>query len=145
MAHDSDNAHANTAHLRSEIRETRDRMSGTLDQLGTRLNPHRIKQQVKENIREATVGRVENMARHASERVTETREGILDTIRDNPVPAAMIGIGLGWMIFNGRRREEHGIWSHTNRANEIHGYVGSEFYGDVSATTPRLQQDDAAG
>jgi ElaB/YqjD/DUF883 family membrane-anchored ribosome-binding protein len=132
--------------LRDEIRDTRDRMSETLDQLGTRLNPNRIKAQVRENIREATVGRVENMARHASERVNETREGIMDTIRDNPIPAAMIGIGLGWMLFNGRRGGSHSH-AHDLQPGELRGSTGSGigYYGDVSATTPRLAQDDAAG
>lgn len=142
MAHDHE-----TDHLRHEIAETRDRMSETLDELSVRLNPNRIKEHVRENIREATVGRVENMARHAQERVIETREGILDTIRDNPIPAAMIGIGLGWMLFNGRRSDSHshGSWSHTHRPNEINGRYNPGYYGDVSATTPRLMQDDAAG
>lgn len=141
MAHDRDAAHDDTAHLRAEIHDTRERMSETLDQLGTRLNPNRIKAQVRDNIREATVGKVENMARHATERVNETRAGILDTVRDNPIPAAMIGLGLGWLLFNGRRREH----SHDQQANQTHGQGGFGYVGDVSGTTPRLQQDDAAG
>ncbi|HEX6560306.1 MAG TPA: DUF3618 domain-containing protein [Longimicrobiales bacterium] len=143
--HNPDHGSEST-HIRAEIRETRDRMSGTLDQLGTRLNPNRIKAQVRENIREATVGRVENMARHASERVNETREGIMDTIRDNPIPAAMIGIGLGWLLFNGRRQGSHSH-VHDLMPGELRGSSGSGvgYYGDVSATTPRLAQDDAAG
>jgi uncharacterized protein YjbJ (UPF0337 family) len=139
-----------TDHLRHGIAETRDRMSETLDELSVRLNPNRIKEHVRENIREATVGRVENMARHAQERAIETREGILDTIRDNPIPAAMIGVGLGWMLFNGRRNghglsESHGSWSHTHQSNETGEQYNAGYYGDVSATTPRLMQDDAAG
>lgn len=127
--------------LRGEIEHTRERMSETLDQLGERLNPNRIKEQVRENIREATVGRMENMARNAVDRVQDTREGILNTIRDNPIPAAMIGIGLGWMLFNGRRNAS-ATHAHAVRGDDLQGGV---FIGDVSATTPRLQQDDAAG
>jgi ElaB/YqjD/DUF883 family membrane-anchored ribosome-binding protein len=130
-------------HLRHEIQDTRGRMSETLDELSVRLNPNRIKEQVKENIREATVGRVEHMARHASERVNETRLGLMDTIRDNPIPAAMIGVGIGWMLFNGRRSHTHpaSTWSDTGRS----GDYNRGYYGDLSATTPRLQQDDAGG
>lgn len=130
-----------TDEIRAEIRDTRERMSETLDELGTRLNPNRIKAHVKENIREATVGRVENMARQAQERVNATRDGLLDTIRDNPIPAAMIGIGIGWMLFNGRRR--HSDSYHGSHDTHLHGDAG--YIGDVSATTPRLIQDDAAG
>ena len=126
--------------LREEIEQTRERMSGTLDQLGERLNPNRIKQQVKDNVREATIGRVEDMARHASVRVNETREGILETIRDNPVPAAMIGIGLGWMLFNGRRDSRS--HTHSLQSSDVSGYG---YVGNVDSVTPRLMQDDAAG
>lgn len=133
-----------TEHLRHDIEHRRERMSDTLDQLGDRLNPSRIKQQVKSNIREATVGRVENMARQAADRVNETRDGVLDKIRENPIPAAMIGIGLGWMLFGGRRSQsDHHL--HDRQAADLTGYAGTGYIGDVSATTPRLQQDDAAG
>lgn len=126
--------------LRAEIADTRDRMSDTLDELSVRLNPNRIKEQVRDNIREATIGRVENMARQAGTRVNETRDGILNTIRDNPVPAAMIGIGLGWLIFGNRRRDSEYHGTHDSHLHSDTGYIG-----DVSATTPRLIQDDAAG
>jgi ElaB/YqjD/DUF883 family membrane-anchored ribosome-binding protein len=134
---------ANTAFLRAEIRETRDRMSETLDELGDRLNPHRLKAQVKENIREATVGRVETMARNAADRVNESRHGLVDKIRENPIPAAMIGIGLGWMLFGGRRGSNRTVWerSYVTDGN----WDGTAYVGDISATTPRLAQDDAAG
>ena len=134
---------ANTAFLRADIRETRERMSETLDELGTRLNPQRLKAQVKENIREATVGRVENMARNAADRVNETGHGMVDRIRANPIPAAMIGIGLGWLLFGGRRRGERTSWerSYVTDGN----WDGTAYVGDISATTPRLSQDDAGG
>lgn len=98
---------ANTAALRAEISETRERMGDTIEQIGERLNPSNLKAQVKEDIREATIGRVETMAHNAAERVDETRRTITDTIRENPIPAAMVGIGLGWLIINGRRHNGH--------------------------------------
>ncbi|HEX7241146.1 MAG TPA: DUF3618 domain-containing protein, partial [Longimicrobiaceae bacterium] len=92
--------------IRTDIRETRERMSQTIDELSGRLNPDHLKAQVKENIREATIGRAEHMARNAVGRVQDTRQGMMDTIRDNPIPAAMVGIGLGWLLWNGRRRHD---------------------------------------
>ena len=96
-----------TAAIRAEISETRERLSDTLNELGERLNPHVMKEQVtervKEGIREATIGRVEHMARSAKDTVNATRSGITDTIRDNPVPAAMVAVGLAWLMFNGKR------------------------------------------
>lgn len=112
--YEEDGERMDTAAIRADIRDTRERMSHTLDELGGRLNANVLKQQardqfeerkqqVKHNLREATIGRAEHMARNAAGRVTETRRGIADAIRDNPIPAAMVGIGLGWLFYNGRR------------------------------------------
>lgn len=91
-----------TVVIRAEISETRERMSQTLDELGERLNPQTLKENVKDSIREATIGRVSHMAQNAAERVSRTTSGVTDSIRDNPIPAAMVAIGLGWMFFNNR-------------------------------------------
>lgn len=131
---------ANTAFLRAEIRETRARMSDSLDALGERLNPNRLKAQVKDNIRNATVGRVEHMARNAADRVQDTGHGVLGRIRENPIPAAMVGIGLGWLLFRGRHRDDRTLWERSYTGESTTGYIG-----DVSAATPRLMQDDAGG
>jgi hypothetical protein len=90
--------------IRAEIRETRERMGETIEEIGERLNPSRLKEQVKENIRDATIGRVENMATNAVERVNETRRTLTNTIRENPIPAALVGIGLGWIWWNQRQQ-----------------------------------------
>jgi gas vesicle protein len=94
------------ATIRTDIHETRERMSHTIEELSERLNPDHLKAQVKENVREATIGRAEHMAQKAVSRVSETRHSMMDTLRDNPVPAALMGIGLGWMLWNGRKQEE---------------------------------------
>jgi ElaB/YqjD/DUF883 family membrane-anchored ribosome-binding protein len=99
---------AELENIRDGIGNTRERMSQTIDEIGDRLNPGHIKAQVKQNLRDATIGRAETMARHAADRVNDTRTGMMDTIRDNPIPAAMVGIGLGWLMWNGKREGSQG-------------------------------------
>jgi uncharacterized protein YjbJ (UPF0337 family) len=53
-------------------------------------------------VREATVGRVEHMVHDARESVTDAGTSVIDTIKANPLPAALIGVGLGWLIFGAR-------------------------------------------
>jgi Protein of unknown function (DUF3618) len=125
MAPKNDETHV----LRDDIRETRERMSETLDQLGDRLNPQRLKVQAKESIKEATIGRVTNMANSAGNTV-------VDTVRDNPIPAALVGIGLGWLIYNRRRVSD---------LDRYRARSSMAYRGDITARTPRLRQDDAAG
>lgn len=88
--------------IRAEIEETRSQMGDTLDEIGERLRPSHIKQQIGQGIRDATVGRVEDAARGAADAVGGAGHRLLDTVRDNPVPLAMIGIGLGWLVWGGR-------------------------------------------
>ena len=114
--------------IRAEIVETRERMSDTLSEIGERLNPHVVKEQVterlKDGIRDATIGRVEHMARNAADKVSDTRAGIADTIRDNPIPAAMVAIGLGWMALNGRRESSRDDYRRPNRFSSAGGSGG---------------------
>ena len=56
--------------------------------------------EARDNVREATIGRVETMVRNAGDTAQDTREGLMGTIRQNPVPAALVGIGLGWLWMN---------------------------------------------
>lgn len=90
--HDTRNGEDPVA-LRADIDRTRRRISEDLDELGEKLNPQNVKAQIKDGVREATIGRVENMARQAG-------DGLMQTIKDNPVPAAMAGIGLAWLFMN---------------------------------------------
>lgn len=89
----SDDEQAEVAEIRAEIEETRLEMGGTLNQLGDRLEPGHLVQQAKENVREATIGRVEETAKGVSDMVMET-------IKQNPIPAALAGAGLALLWAN---------------------------------------------
>ncbi len=84
---------AEVAEIRADIEGTRQEMGGTLNELGDRLEPGHLVQQAKENVREATIGRVEDTAKGVSEMV-------MDTIRRNPIPAALAGAGLALLWVN---------------------------------------------
>ena len=90
MEHDDE---AEVAEIRADIDETRREMGGTLNELGDRLDPGNLMEQARENVREATIGRVEETAKGVSDMV-------MDTIRRNPVPAAIAGAGLALLWAN---------------------------------------------
>lgn len=76
--------------LRQELARTRAEMSETVYALQGRLNPQYVREQASSQAKDT--------ARQAGSNVTET-------IKDNPIPAAMAGaglIGLGWLIASGR-------------------------------------------
>jgi len=78
---------------RAEIERTRAGMGETVDVIQARLSPENLKEQAKDRVKEATVGKAQ-----------EAGSGIMDTIRQNPLPAALTGIGLGWLVMNSRRQ-----------------------------------------
>jgi ElaB/YqjD/DUF883 family membrane-anchored ribosome-binding protein len=86
--------------IATEIEQTRDEMTGTVQAIGDRLDPANIVQDAKETVREATVGRVEQMTSSAMETASDTGSGVLETIRRNPLPAAMAAIGIGLLVMN---------------------------------------------
>ena len=91
--------------IRADIEATRERIGDNVEALGAHLNPSLLKQRVKDSVREATIGRVQNMANNAKERVVDTGRTVADVIRENPIPAAMIAGGLGWLLFSSRKKE----------------------------------------
>jgi ElaB/YqjD/DUF883 family membrane-anchored ribosome-binding protein len=78
---------------RAEIERTRADMSETVDAIQDRLSPESLKEQAKDRVKEATVGKAQ-----------EAGSGIVGTIKANPLPAALTGIGLGWLLVNARRQ-----------------------------------------
>lgn len=78
---------------RTEIELTRADMSDTVDEIQNRLSPENLKEQAKDRVKEATVGKAQ-----------EAGSGIVETIRQNPLPAALTGIGLGWLLVNARKQ-----------------------------------------
>lgn len=69
-------------------------------------------------VREATVGKVEHMVHRASNQFRETRTSLVDNVRENPVPFALIGLGVGWLLM-GRSRGQR-----FNRYERSFGYGG---------------------
>jgi gas vesicle protein len=99
---DAENEENETKVLAADIRITQERLGDTVEEIGERFNPSRLKEELKHDIRDATIGRVENMAQQTAEIVSDAQRTIMQSIRENPIPVAMVGIGLGWLILNGR-------------------------------------------
>jgi len=93
LREETESEQADAGEIRAEIDETREEMGGTLNELGDRLDPGHLVNQAKENVRDATIGRVEETAKGMTDMV-------MDTIKKNPIPAAIAGAGLALLWAN---------------------------------------------
>jgi len=98
------------AALRERIDETRARMGHTIEQIGDRVNPSRVKADLKARAREQVHEIKDNAkrkARNSMRNVSDAGRGIWSAIRENPIPAGMIGVGLAWLLKNRRAADEY--------------------------------------
>src|SRR3954468_22087916 len=136
-----------TAEIRAEIEETRAEMSGTIEAIQERLNPQHLKEQVKDQVREqfqevkatvreATIGKAEDMVRNVGDTLGEARYGLMETIRQNPIPAALAGIGLGWLFMNKRSAPSRRYARYDEQARYYR--EAQPYYGNQQGYTGRV-------
>lgn len=157
-----ENADRTEAQIRARIERTRANMGATIEEIGAHLNPAHLKQefttgvreqveQTKREIRDATIGRAEALMHNVEETVNHTSRTLIDTIRDNPVPAAMAGIGLGWLIADARRDQSHyegRYYAPTDHRERTRGGIATSRPGYVSTanySSSPMSRTDRAG
>lgn len=97
-----------TAAIRREIQRTRAQMGHTIDEIQRRLSPDYLINQTQDALRETAVEKVENMAQMAENKMYNWRTSAIQTVKDNPIPSALVGIGLGWLLLsNGNDHDEY--------------------------------------
>jgi ElaB/YqjD/DUF883 family membrane-anchored ribosome-binding protein len=93
--------------IRAEIEQTRAEVSETIDEIKERLSSEHLKVRV----RDATIGRVKEMMETTATKAKEWSSQAVEGVRNNPLPYALIGagvgVGIGAMIwFLSRRKGE---------------------------------------
>lgn len=158
-AADSD---ANTEQLRADIEDTRADMSQTINEIQERLSPEHLVGQVKETVREATIGKVEKVMSSVGETISEVAEParemagragnaikevgttVADTIYKNPIPLALIGLGVGMLVMRNFGGQSYSSSSRKlsqgRRSNYELGDVGQARQTQQSTGTSTLNQ-----
>ena len=111
---------------RAEIERTRADMGETVDAIQGRLSPENLKEQAKDRVKEATVGRAQGAG-----------STIMETIRANPVPAALTGIGLGWLLMSAGRQSSDQL-RYRDRAYDSYDYPSP--YEERGSSVPSAGQ-----
>jgi hypothetical protein len=109
-ADDRDDVGGRTAEIRQEIEETRGEIVETVDAIQEKLKPRNIVANATERVKSAATERVREMADTASQTAQQAMDytrgkttGVSETMRENPIPLALIGIGAAWLLSNRSR------------------------------------------
>lgn len=89
---DTTQASSDPAAIADDIRETRAEMDETIDALSAKLDPSRLVDQAKDALTSS--------AKDAGSSMVESFKdsSFLDTIKENPIPAAAVGLSVAWFL-----------------------------------------------
>lgn len=131
-----------TREIRVEIEQTRTELSGTIDAIQEKLDPQVLTEQAKEvathairdatehakeAVKDATVGKVEQMASSTVDNARGMGNSLMDRIKQNPVPAALAGLSIGWLLMKDSP-SKHQAASYSSPASR------RPMYGDFDAS-----------
>jgi ElaB/YqjD/DUF883 family membrane-anchored ribosome-binding protein len=151
-----------TEQIRADIEDTRAEMSQTINEIQERLSPENIVGQVKETVREATIGKVERAMERVGETladvtepameymgragttIKETGRSVGNSIWKNPIPVALIGLGVGMLCMRkfGRAGNGYDYETTSSRASKTRR---SSLMGQTQPTTGQSYQGSYQG
>ena len=147
----ADDYDENTEQLRAGIEDTRADMTQTINEIQERLSPENLVGQVKESVREATIGKVERvvgqfgetlsevtepaleMAGRAGNAIKEVGTTVADKLYKNPIPVALIGLGVGMLVIRNFRGPSYSSGASPRRS--LQGQRSNYELGDVGRKT----------
>ena len=101
--------------IERELAATRAQLDGTIDALQQKLSPGELMSQAVTYFKEGSgMDLSHNLGR---------------SLRDNPVPVALIGLGLGWLAMSGSRRPREPTGPSYRANADMHGR--RDFRGDA--------------
>lgn len=89
--------------------------------------------QARASVRDATIGKVERMADTTSKTSKSFSSSVVSTIKQNPGPAALTALGVGWLVMNGSGSGSQGTTS------PLSGSTGSGMTDTVQAKAGEMQ------
>lgn len=139
--------------IEREIEMTRGRMSENIDELGDRLSPQNLKERAKGAIQDAAGNAVQSVG----EQARRTGWGLVDMIRENPLPAIAVGAAATWLLtkrsqgpvsgdrmaryaYSGPERRSGQGWQHAGGITGRAGMVVSEARESAGELKERMQE-----
>jgi len=128
--------------IRSDIEQTRESMDRTLDQIGERMRPRHLLDQLLDYFRSHNGGAAGEAAGSVLTSVGKTAgraaTGVATVVREHPVPTLLIGAGITWAVVETRRRRSNGNGHSSDEGAEKHWDEIEEFEASEVEAVPQM-------
>jgi len=114
----------NPEQIRTEIDATRRRMDDTFDALGERLRGRHLLDEVIGFFRSDSAQNSE-LRHKLSDTIQTAADSLVNTVKANPIPLLLVGAGVGWMIYENRRK-------HSENREFSSDYEDDELYSETA-------------
>lgn len=84
--------------IRNDIGQIRTQMDTTLRAIQDRVSPEHLVEQARGAVTEVTQGTVGDIAQSTKDAATNLGSSALNLMRDHPIPVALVGLGVGWLL-----------------------------------------------
>jgi ElaB/YqjD/DUF883 family membrane-anchored ribosome-binding protein len=122
--------------LRADVERTRERLSQDVEALGAKLSPDNMKAEAKRAIKRP-VRRGTNELRNG---VNSATDSVSSFVGSNPLPIALIGVGVGWLIWNARTRPKGGVDYAMRGRAEVYDDYGEDDDSTVRGAEGQLKR-----
>ena len=111
MSDQSSKDNRNPEEIQRDIEQTQSKLAEDLDELSHRASPEGLKDQATgqlESLKSAAVHATEEAANEVTHRAEALGEEFAGRLRDNPLPAALVGaaVGVGWLLMRAAQDNE---------------------------------------
>jgi len=139
--------------IRADIERTRSAMGNKIDHIQERVNPEHLKYQAQDVVRTAVHEGTDAVVGYVRDHAPDFGSALFDVIKRNPVPAALIGVGAGWILYeslSGHSKHNGGSdrWRTPGYYDSGYGYegqFGGTGFSAQSGYNPRDYQTSAYG
>lgn len=86
--------------IKADIERTRNEMTEKIDTIQERLSPDNLKQQAQVMVQDIMQESADAISDFVKSNAQQAGRSLVEAIKHNPLPSAVIGLGLGWLLMN---------------------------------------------
>lgn len=132
--------------IRFQINQTRRRMDDTINALGRRFEGRHLVDEALHLVRKKTEnGKMTHLTNQIKRSADTAVHNVVDTVKANPIPAALIGAGIAWYVYSQTHDESHSHrFDYTQEEDRFRGYADEPLVGagDGSVGTPHASESE---